>query len=322
MFYFPHFFPTKLNGEGKIVTRIALPLKKNIAEEHLFQSFKSIQPKQIVLLGNLEKKITFESKNHFLEYRISEFKNRNRLEIKTNSEELYQFKKFEPATRVFLPSKLISNLEGKEKELYSKSSAIDISIVFQLNKKSQITPIEDAKLYLFYPLQIASGFQFIIHSYFIVNPERTALRNSPLNDYLLKIIGEYIASDLLKSLKRYNHNTTKLLAFERNPDAKLEVLYNSVVNNLINEKFIYDTNTRKYFHKDEVIIANGFDKGLFPNNRIANKYLIYLEDGVVDWLREEFDVCYLSYEKISEEIAKECKVQLKHKNLNFFSKSI
>jgi hypothetical protein len=231
----------------------------------------------------------------------------------------YKFRHFTPSNKITIPSKILESLEGKERELFRNTSSIDIKIVLELNDGGQINTIENAELYLFFPLQITSGFRFIIHSYFIVNPERTALRESALNTFLLRAIGEFIGTEMLKALKKNKNNTTAIFCFQRNKDAKLEVLYDTVVHQLRNQKFIYDNQSRSYFSPSDVIVADGFDKGLFPEGKLGNKRLIYADDDKTrDWLRNESGLQYLSYEQIADEIENECKRQLKNRKVKFF----
>lgn len=68
---------------------------------------------------------------------------------------------------------------------------------------------------------------------------------------------------MLKLLKRGKYNTNEILCFKRNEDAGLEELYDGLVETLKGQKFIYDQHSRKYYKTSEVIVADGFDKGLF-----------------------------------------------------------
>ena len=68
-----------------------------------------------------------------------------------------------------------------------------------------------------------------------------------------------------------------------------------------------------------MIVADGFDKGLFPDDRFDGKPIIYIGSApVVEWLIAEFDIYYLSYEDIASGIEQEAKKQAKSKNLDFF----
>lgn len=321
LFYFPHFNQRRLSDtdiKKGIVTRIELPIKDNITEEKIISDFSDIQAKQLVLLGNI-KALHFHSETQSKTYHINNNYQKRLVEISDVNKSIAKFKYYTPKDRVNVPDSVINSLEGKEKEIFGNETEIDISIVLELSDAGHIKPIIDSKLYLFYPLQISSGFRFIIHSYFIVNPERTALRSSPLNDFLLKEIGIFVSGEMLQHLKRGKSNTNKVLCFKRNTDAKLKVLYDCIVDRLKSQQFIFDKISKKYFFSSDVIVANGFDKGLFPDNKLGGKQLIYLDDDeVISWLKNEFQITYLTYESIAEEIEKECRHQAKKKNLKFF----
>jgi len=321
LFYFPHFMEGKLSDDEikkGIVTLIELPIKENTTEKIIIDAFSEIKAKQLILLGNI-KNLQFESETTRTQFSIFKNPQKRFIEVKENDNPSIKFRYFTPNTKVVIPKEVIQSLEGKEKDIFSNSSQVDINIVLELAENGQFKPIEDAKLYLFYPLQISSGFRFIVHSYFIVNPERTALRDSHLNNFLLTAIGGFIGKEMLKHLKETKANTNRILCFKRNSDAKINVLYDCVVAELKKQKFIYDTRTQKYFSVTEVIVADGFDKGLFPDGKFGGKQLIYTDDKeVINWLHAEFKVPYLSYADIANEIENECKRQLKLKKNKFF----
>lgn len=320
LFYFPHFNNTKLSEEEiekGIVTKIELPNKEGITQEKIIGDFSEIQAKQLLLLGNIQT-LKFESEQSISVFSIRKNPQKHFIEVKEN-DIVSKFKYFVPNNKIEIPTDLINSLEGKEKEIFNNSTFVDVNIVLELAENGQINPIQEAKLYLFYPLQITSGFRFIIHSYFIVNPERTALRESKLNDFLLSAIGRFIGKEMLSNLKKTNVNTNKVLCFNRNSDAKIAALYNAVVEELRNQKFIYDSQTKKYFHPTEVIVADDFDKGIFPDGKLGDKKLIYTDDKeIIRWLKNEFKIPYLSYEDIANQIENECKRQLKQKKIKYF----
>ena len=321
LFFFPHYRSRALTSEERekgILTKIELPLKESFAEEKICADFGEIKARQLVLLGNIQK-VDFTTPTQRTIYNIQKDIRKNLIVVDNGKEILNRFRYYVPNEKNFLPDDILNSLEGKEKEIYSNSTSIDIHIVLELDEKNLFVPDANAKLYLFYPLNIRSGFRFMIHSYFLVNPERTRLRKSSLNQYLLRKIGEYIGSGMLKLLKRGKYNTNEILCFKRNEDAGLEELYDGLVETLKGQKFIYDQHSRKYYKTSEVIVADGFDKGLFPDDRFDGKPIIYIGSApVVEWLRAEFDIYYLNYEDIASGIEQEAKKQAKSKNLDFF----
>ncbi|MDQ8013384.1 MAG: DUF3883 domain-containing protein [Flavobacterium nitrogenifigens] len=322
LFYFPHFNPRTLSDselQKNIVTKIELPVKGSVTEEKIVEAFSEIQARQLLLLGNIKNLYFTTANNNNTSFSINKNSAKKIIEVTKNDNELAKFKYFTPKNKFEIPQEIINGLEGKEKEIFSNSSSVDINLILELTEHGQIQPIIDAKLYLFYPLQFNSGFRFIIHSYFIVNPERTALRESPLNDFLLSSIGEFMSEEMLRHLKETKANTNKIYCFKRNKDAKINILYDSVVTGLAKQRFVYDNRTQRYFLPSEVIITENFDKGLFPDGKLDDKKLIYTDDKeVIDWLQNEFNIPYLEYEDIADKIENECRKQLKAKNVNFF----
>lgn len=321
LFYFPYYREDTLSStdiDNGIVTRIELPIKETIKEEDIIAAFLKINARQLILLGNI-RKLAFTS--HTVNKSISIHKDERKklIEVIETDQPDYKYRYFSPSQKIVIPDAVIESLEGKEKEIFSKNSHIDINIVIDLEHNNRIKIIEDSKLYLFYPLKISSGFRFIIHSYFIVNPERTALRDSPLNKFLLQEIGKFIGDSMLQGLKKLRANTTTILCFARNKDVELDPLYDSLVMELKDKNFIYDNKTKRYFSPKQVIVADGFDKGLFPDGKFSDRQLVYTEDkDVIEWLQNEFDVSYLTYADIAKEIEGECQRQLKLKNIKFF----
>lgn len=321
LFLLPNYSTNRLSDSeirDGYVTQIDLPLRDGIDEGKVIRDFCQIGVEQLVLLGNL-RLLELRSKDRNIKYYLNKNNQRNFVEVKTEGKktETTKFRVYSPKEPTVVPQNVVSQLEGKEKRIFSSGGSVDISVCLEISDAGHFQPVEKAKLYLFYPLKISSGFRFLIHSYFIVNPERTALRNSPLNDFLLNQIGKFIGGELLHTLRKRGYNASRILAFQRISDSGLESLYDAVVEELEQHKFIYDRN--RYYRPNEVIVADGIDRGLFPNGKLRGKHLIYVEDDTVrNWLRTEFDVAYLSSGTIAEEIEEECRQQAKANKLDFF----
>ena len=322
LFFIPHYSSDKLSIEeleNGIVTKILLPLKTNVSSNSILKAFDVIGVHQLLLLGCLQK-IKFSHNEYLSEFAISENKYSGQVIIKKN-EEKYRFKHFKPSNKIIIPTNLIEQLEDKEREIFEKESFIDISIVFDIDEKGRITANKKSKLYLFYPTEITSGFNFIIHSYFIVNPERKALRNSPLNKFILESVADYLSNEWLRIAKQqHKGNFLDFLVFERNEEAPiLNHLYDRLIEKLKDQKILYDKITKRFFKTNEIILADGFDKGLFPDNLLNDKRLIYVGNFKTrDWLIAEFKIEYLSFETIAENIEKECERQCAKNNLPYF----
>ncbi len=322
LFFIPHYrdeFLTKQDKEDSIVTKVILPLKSKVSNEIIEKGFNEIGVHQILLLGCLK---TIELKSGFNQYHftIDENIKTGKVIIQKNGTS-YQFKHFKPYQKIQIPDTIIQNLEDKEREIYQKDPFVDISLIFDLDEKNRLVKNQKSKLYLFYPTEITSGFDFIIHSYFLVTPDRKGLRDSPLNKFVLESIADYISGEWLTGIKRmYKTTFLDFLVFDRNTEAPLlNALYNKLVEKLKTEKILFDHESNKFYYLDEVIIAGGFDKGLFTDNILNGKRLIYIQNKIIrDWLIREFKIIYLSNETIAENIEKECVRQKTNKNFKFF----
>ncbi|MGC9460340.1 sacsin N-terminal ATP-binding-like domain-containing protein, partial [Vibrio genomosp. F10] len=318
LFFFPHFESSALSSdeiEHGFVTKVELPLKPELDETSIVDAFNKIGHRQLVLLGNINQ-LFFQSENKTTKLEIS--KHKDTVSVLSGDGENSKFRFYSPSQKITLPKELVNSLPKKEKEVFSSSTAIDVSVVIELNDKGHCNPVDDSKLYVFYPLKLSSGFRFIIHSYFVVNPERTALRDSIVNDYLLTAIGQFIANEVLTSLKKDKVNTTKMLCFTRNQDSQLDNLYDEVVKELSNKKFIYDKSNRNYYKPSEVILGYPESKSIFPSGDVAGKHLITCDEEISDWLQDEFDIQILEHRNLASQIEEECKAQAKNRNLKFF----
>ncbi|MDB5117615.1 MAG: hypothetical protein JWQ79_3107 [Mucilaginibacter sp.] len=323
LFFIPHYLPETLSAEEisqNISTKIVLPLKAGENESTVSKSFKFIKSYQLLLLGSI-KLLDFRSATEHAFFEITDYPKIGRVTLETEKEFL-EFKRFAPGYEIKILSEKLKGLTDKEREIYEKDPHVDIVFLFD-NEEKRLQPIPNATLFLFNPLKIRSGFNFLIHSYFIVNAERTELRDNLLNEFLLTSIADYLTGDWLKFAMRA-HDTVYLdfLAFDRNREAPiLNTLYNRVIDNLKFKEFIYDRITGKRYRYDQVIIGDGFDKGLFENNRIGDKQIIYIkEKATLNWLTNEMHIEYLDGPMIREHLEQECVRQRKKENYAFFER--
>ena len=322
LFFIPHYDDDKLSEielQAGIVTEIRLPFKTQIDTEKIWNSFTKIGIEQLVLLGFIDS-LSYEDHNRSSLFQITNDPKKNIIHINQDGESSH-FVHYEPKVNISIPIEIIEQLEEKEKSLFIKESTIELSLVFDCSKKNKLQKIKQCKLYLYYPTEIWSGFSFIIHSSFIVNPERKVLRNSVLNEFILKETAKYLATEWLKVAKRqYKDCYLDLLVFERNHNVDLlSNLYDNLVMELVKQDFIYDPISKKYYNVNKVIIADGFDKEIFPENELKGKRLIYIGNEITrDWLINEFDAEYLSVENLAENIERECHIHLQRKNIAYF----
>lgn len=324
LFFFPHFARTKLKnhapeGGNRFVTRIELPLRNGVSDADLYDDFADIGERQLVLLGNIDS-ITFVSRMGVIRYDISSKPTSHLIEVSRNGETT-SFKEFGPRRPIRIPDSVYTRLEKRERQLFEKDRGIEIKMLLEWDRKERSPVLLDGtKLYLFYPLEITSGFRFVIHSYFSVNPERKALRKTELNSFILQQIAEYITGRFVEELKRSNRSSLlEILAFKRVPDSGLDKFYDDIVSRLKDTRFIYDSVTKRFYTPAEVMVADEFDRDLFPEGEFAGKRLVFVEsEDIRDWLTEELGIPYLSYEFIREHIEQEGTRQKKTRNIRFF----
>lgn len=321
LFFIPHYDDHSLSDHDRltgIVTKVVLQLKSLISSEVIERRFNEVGIHQILLLGSIKH---IELINGETRYKYVIEQEKSGKVIITKNDKSYSFKHFKPSTKISIPKSIIDTLEDKEREIYEKDPFVDISLLFDLDENSRLRKNGQSKLFLFYPTEITSGFNFIIHSYFLVSPDRKSLRDSVLNRHILECIADFITGQWLSQVKKsYSGTYLDFLVFTRNNDAAiLTHLYDRLISQLKNQKFIFDRNTKHYYAAHEIIVADGFDKGLFPDNQLNGKPLIYVENTVTrDWLTKEFDIEYLSFETIAENIERECVRQRDRKNFKFF----
>jgi hypothetical protein len=319
LFFFPHYNNQTIKAK-EYTTEIKLPLKNDKNIIHIIEkAFEEIEIEQIVLLGNLEE-IIFDYNGKTERYKITSLNKSNSIQVdKYLNDEIIStayFKSYEKI--VTLDEKTYNLLSKEEKDEYKINDELEIKILIRINNNNRFDRIDNAQLYLYYPLEIQSGFPFLIHSNFIVNPERKRLSNSPLNDFLLKEIGSFISNGLFDKIK--NSFKTKLLSiiqFNKDDD-KLELLYSSVINGLTNKKFIFDKITNRFYFLDRIIISDKKHNNIFENNTFLGKPIVFLIKEQIEWLETYFEVNILNDALLLSQIENECKKHRKHRNYKFF----
>jgi len=318
LFFFPHFARTTLNHMN-FVTRIDLPFRDGVSTPRVFDDFSQIGEKQLVLLGSISE-IRFSSDMGDIRYEIESKPRSQFVEVRKNCKSTF-FKVFQPRKPTKLPDTVYAELEKREKDLFKTDRNVEIRILLEWDKEQRRPLCADgAKLYLFYPLEITSGFRFLIHSYFSVNPERKDLRKTALNRFILSEIAQFISGQFVQDLKRSNRSSLlDIVRFKRIPDSGLDKLYDEIVSRLQDTRFIYDGVTKQFYTPAEVMVADGSHRELFPEGEFAGKRLIFVEsDDVSDWLTEELMIPYLTDPFISQHIEEECMKQRKRRNTEFF----
>ena len=167
---------------------------------------------------------------------------------------------------------------------------VELKALLLVDAGGNFAPDPQAQLYLYYPLDIRTGFRFLIHSFFLVNPERTRLRaNSAANLFLLRRIGEFIGDELFEALSRRRAVTHEILQFTRQEPEQLGPLYDTTRDTLAAKPFVLDTATDSYRRIGEVMLTTASELvAIFPRNQVSERQLVLVSVTVRDWLVREF----------------------------------
>jgi hypothetical protein len=219
-----------------------------------------------------------------------------------------------------LTPETIATFEEDEQEHFSSSQEAECKFLLQVNEAGEFIPAKDAPLYLFYRLDVKTGFPFFIHSYFSVTIDRKHLSdNSPLNERLLGHIAEFIAGDFLKEVMRdFPQKELAVLAYELKANANIESLYNTIPKALRDKRFIYHAQTRQHLMPFQVVLTTKKSViNLFNNGILGDKYLLYIEDmAIYSWLSRVLKIPDVKNEHILPHLEARCE-ENKH-NPKFF----
>jgi hypothetical protein len=318
LFFFPHYSPVKIeSGNEGFVTLIELPLKDEIEETKPDEDFEELNVEQIVLLGNLER-IEYQAEEIDSFFTFKKVQRKGLIEVESKEGKSF-FMDLSPDKKIEIPKQVLAKLDKRERKTFEKDPTVEIKLVLKLDEKKQFKPVDHADFYLFYPLEgNPSGFSFLIHSYFTVSPDRKGFRETTLNSFLLKEIGEYISTELIVKLKKaFPNDLLRILSYIRSHDSMLIPFYDTIKQNLLKSQFLYDKLTKQYYSPAEVIIADECDEELFRDGLFLKKRLIFIDDErVSNWLSNELEIQYLGYGFIKDHIEEECR--LRKYDLDFF----
>jgi hypothetical protein len=323
LFRLPHYVPDSLTpaelARG-IATRVELPLRNDEARTLVEDDLAQLKARQLVLLG-MVRKLIIRTPIGTTTY---EFEPRpaGRLDVVRDGQLTEQYRLFEPTAAVTFPAELLHSISSEEREIMERMTRVDIRLLLLLDARGRFVVQPGAELYLFYPLLLASGFRFLIHSFFLVDPARTTLRpNCRPNEFLLQQIGRFVGGELVTKLVASNYDTTEILCYQRVSPAKLTPLYDAVQQALQPAAFIHLRRAGKnprYLRPTEVMCTTPTLAALFPSGRVAERWLVPLSDPVRRWLRTEFGVPELTATNLGEQLELECARQVS--NVEFFQR--
>jgi hypothetical protein len=315
LFRLPHYVPeglTPAEVARGIATRVELPLRNAEARALVEEDLAKLTARQLVLLG-MVRQLIIRTPASTTDY-IFESRSAGRLDVLRNGQLTEQYRQFEPTAAVTFPAELLQNISLEEREIMARMTQVDIRLLLLLDMRGRFMAQVDAPLYLFYPLRLLSGFRFLIHSFFLVDPARTTLRpQSRPNEFLLQQIGRFIGAELVTKLKAGGYDTTEILCYQRISPQQLTPLYNEVQRALREVAFIYLRRPDKkprYLRPVEVMCATSALASLLPSGQVAERWLVPIDDQAVRrWLRMEFSVPELTSANLGQQLELECERQ-------------
>lgn len=316
LFYYPHYKEATIknncmNRLHKCETVIAFQLNKDKTPEDFVEKFQKISNEELILLQNIE---SISLYSDILEKTTTFSYNGN--EIIINDTETFEIIRFPQP--VLIPDELYTKLSEKEQQLFAKDREIDIKIVFRLEDEKPV-PEAGSHLYLFYPLEMKSGFPYKIHSYFSCNPQRTSITQSHLNDFIFEQIIELQVKHVLPYLKAkgIQKHLLRFVSFKEE-DEKLTRLYRRYTEKLKTEKFIWVKQINDFLSPEEIMLCDEHAYNFLNHHKIEGKTLFLTGEDTAEWLTENFDVSELDETIFCTHI--EAIVEAEKDNPNFFEK--
>jgi hypothetical protein len=319
LFLLPYFAPRTLSEEElakSVATKIELPLRDAEAEQWVYRNFQELHIRQLLFLGRI-RELHFTSAKLNKSFQLTT--NGAFLEGQVNGQVSQRFWLFTPEAGIDIPLEITNGLSKKEKAIVSAMKEADVRVALEVGAGGKFKPVKEAPLHLFYPLKTLTGFRFLIHSYFLVNPERTALReDTKLNTFLLKQIGAFIGETICEQLKEAEWDTCEVLYYVRQPQPELLPLYNSLQASLKQQAFIYFEGT--YYKPEEVMTINPKLANGLPLQRVNEKQLVVVASPEIrKWLWEEFKVKELEAEALPATLEGACRRGLVSEDWGFFT---
>lgn len=319
LFLLPYYAPAGLSEvelAAGVVTRIELPLRDGEAEQWVYRSFRELHLRQLLFLGrirelhvelpNLSKRFQLTTSGRFLEGQVS-------------GQAPQRFWLLTPAAGIVIPPELTSGLSKKEQTIVAAMGVADVRVALEVDAAGAFKPVPAAPLHLFYPLETLTGLRFLVHGYFLVNPERTALRKAnKLNTFLLEQIGTFLGQTVCEQVREAGWNPCEVLHYVRQPQAGLEPLYTQLRAALRQQAFILSEG--HYYRPGEVMTINPRLASGLPLRQVGNQHLVVVASpDIRQWLREEFCVRELEAEGLPAALEAACRPRLAAGDWDFFT---
>lgn len=287
-----------LNDQG-FTTIFKFPLDKRISPQEVLAQASAINAQDVIFLSNISTlEIEGDIKQILIKAPLIRFS--DNLGIRT-------FKQFE-SNFLFSEENIEKFLDDEASQFKSNSQA-ECKFLLELGQDGRFLPDKSAKLYLFYALNLETGFSFSIHSFFSVTIDRKSLSGgSPLNSNLFAVLAEYYCGEFLTLIKKdFTIDVLKILAYQRVGNSGLNEFYNLLKKNLVNKEFIYHPAVNVFLSPNNVLLVTKKEFELFRNGVLGDKYLLYVSDTSIEiWLSSECEVGRLTNAFILSHIEKKC----------------
>ena len=208
-----------------------------------------------------------------------------------------------------LSTEQVSKFDEDEQEQFQKSTAVECKFLLRCDENGHFLADRYSKLYLFYAMDVVTGFSFSIHSFFSVSIDRKNLtQESHLNADLFKGIADFLTGTFLEDIKRdFKGQLLSILAYTRQKNGNLEPLYASVKAALQNKAFIYHPAANEFLTPTQVLLVSENENKLFQDGRFGGKYLLYISDDSISyWLKNECGVKQLDSPFVQANIEEKC----------------
>lgn len=301
---------TELYNEG-YTTVMKFNLKKEVTEKQVNEFIDKFSGEDLIFLESIEKL--------YLNNRIISIERSGDSIILDDNGKKKYYKIYEKEYE--LKDEEISSFESSEKEMFSKDRTIECRFLLKTDAEGTFEAVIDSPLFLYYRLDIESGFPFYIHSYFSVTPDRkNLLEQSKLNEIIFREIAKYYATDFLKAIKiDFSKIELTILHFDPKPNARLEQLYKMIAHELQDKPFIYHLQTTSYKKPSEILLLSKEQTEVFVDGMLGEKYLLRIDDfKISNWMSNLLKIESLSPQYISEQIEKKCEQNIE--NPGFFTK--
>lgn len=308
--------------EDEYTTLIILPFKTNVSVERIREDLKQVKISSFPLLGYFDHLFIVDEidKSKSTSYTVST-PMRDVCEVIENGKNSFRLRLFEHKFQI--KEEQLNTLPEDERKLIDAETPLEIKIALSIDDRGRYKAIDNAALYLFYPLEEKSGFRFIIHSFFVVTPNRKGLlENSPLNKFLMDELINYLNSTFLAQIKQeFPGQVHEILAFTFNSQNSLAKygFYDKLIAEQKELPLIWSNKFKRHLQVSELYIATDTQLKLFTEEKLGGKILHKKEEGHVgNWMDKLLKANELTGPIIKNNIEEYSETQREKNNIDFF----